>query len=307
MSARRGESGLCGIIAIDKPAGMTSHDVVDRVRNVTGERRVGHAGTLDPMATGLLVMLIGPATRLAPFLTSTEKSYAATIVFGAQTDTDDADGSVTATAPIPDEVCDPLFAAGVVAGLVGEHEQIPPAFSAIKRGGKVAHVAARSGEVLEIEPRRIEITDARLLGVDAERGEWDVELTVSKGTYIRAIARDLGPALGTVAHLGALRRTRSGALDVADSTPLDALGDGVDITELFADPVRALALPFVEATEQQAVDVRDGKRLPVADDLAPGSLFAVTRGERLLAIFERGQADAKVVVVIPGGVTGVKR
>ena len=222
VSARRGATDLSGILAIDKPAGMTSHDVVDRVRRVTGERRVGHAGTLDPMATGLLVVLVGPATRLAPYLTAAEKTYDARIVFGAETDTDDAEGRVTATAPVPDEVGDPFFAAGTVASLVGTHEQVPPAFSAIKRGGVTAYEAARKGEALELEPRTIEVDRRRLLGVECV-GEyaWDVEFAVSKGTYIRALARDLGRALDTAAHLGALRRTRSGTLALAQAHTLE--------------------------------------------------------------------------------------
>jgi tRNA pseudouridine55 synthase len=115
VSARRGATELSGILAIDKPQGMTSHDVVNRVRRITGERRVGHAGTLDPMATGVLVVLVGPATRLAPYLTSAEKTYDARILFGTETDTDDADGRITRTARVPDEVCDPFAAAGMVA------------------------------------------------------------------------------------------------------------------------------------------------------------------------------------------------
>ena len=126
MSAKRGQTDLSGILLVDKPSGMTSHDVVDRVRRATGERRVGHAGTLDPMATGLLVVLVGPAARLAPYLTAAEKTYEARIVFGFETDTDDAEGQVTVTAPVPDEVADPFFAAGTVASLVGTHEQLPP-------------------------------------------------------------------------------------------------------------------------------------------------------------------------------------
>lgn len=289
---------------IDKPAGMTSHDVVNRVRRATSERRVGHAGTLDPMATGILVVLVGPATRLAPFLTAAQKAYRATIVFGAQTDTDDAEGRVIATAPVPDEVCDPFFSAGTVAALVGVHEQVPPAFSAIKRGGEVAYVAARRGEALEIEPRRVEILEARLSGVDGNRGEWDVELAVSKGTYIRAIARDLGPALGTAAHLGALRRTRSGSLDIADAITLEQLESATDINALFAEPISALGLPVLEITDAQLGDVTNGRRLRYENAAEPGQLLSVVHGSRLLAVYELVDTTAKPVAVIPGGVVG---
>lgn len=304
MSARRGESGLSGILVVDKPAGMTSHDVVNRVRRATGERRVGHAGTLDPMATGILVVLVGPSTRLAPFLTAAHKMYRATIVFGAQTDTDDADGRVIATASVPDEVCDPFFAAGTVSALVGVHEQVPPAFSAIKRGGEVAYVAARRGEVLEIEPRRIEILESQLLGVESNRAEWDLVLAVSKGTYIRAIARDLGLAVGTVAHLGSLRRTRSGSLGLDDAVTLDAIESTDDVRSLFADPVRALSLDLLEVPESLLSDVANGRRLSSQQSIQPGQLLSVTHAGALLAVYENVDGFAKPVAVIPGGVMG---
>ena len=307
MSARRGESGLSGILVVDKPAGMTSHDVVNRVRRATGERRVGHAGTLDPMATGVLVVLVGPATRLAPFLTAAQKSYRATVVFGAQTDTDDADGRVIATAPVPDEVCDPFFAAGTAAALVGIHDQIPPAFSAIKRGGETAYVAARRGEVLEIEPRRVEILASQLLGVDGHHTEWEIELAVSKGTYIRAIARDLGPALGTVAHLGSLTRTRSGSLCVDDAVTLETIVAATDVRSLFADPFGALCLDLLQVAESQLGDVTNGRRLATEPPKQPGRLLSVIHDDTLLAVYEEVDGFAKPVAVIPGGVVGGSR
>lgn len=304
MSARRGQSGLSGILVIDKPSGMTSHDVVNRVRTATGERRVGHAGTLDPMATGILVVLVGPATRLAPFLTAAQKSYRATITFGAQTDTDDADGRVVATAPVPDEVCDPFVATGTVAALVGVHEQVPPAFSAIKRGGEVAYVAARRGEVLEVEPRRIEILHSQLHGLDASRAEWDIELAVSKGTYIRAIARDLGPALGTFAHLGALRRTRSGSLCLDDSVTLDDVAAADDVRSLFTDPLKALALALLEVSDAQLDDVANGRRLSIGAQDESERLVSVMHAGALLAVYKQTGGFAKPVAVIPGRVVG---
>lgn len=307
MSARRGESGLSGILVVDKPAGMTSHDVVNRVRRATGERRVGHAGTLDPMATGILVVLVGPATRLAPFLTAAQKSYRATIVFGAQTDTDDADGRVVGMAPVPDEVCDPFFAAGTAAALVGVHDQVPPAFSAIKRGGEVAYVAARRGEVLEVEPRRIEILESVLLGVDANRAEWDIELSVSKGTYIRAIARDLGPALGTVAHLGSLRRTCSGAVVLDDAVTLETIESAADVPSLFTDPIRALSLQPLAPSETLLGDVAHGRRLPTDPPGQPGRLLSVVHDGALLAVYQEDDGFARPVAVIPGGVVGGSR
>src|SRR5665648_353727 len=142
MSTRRGATDLSGILAVDKPSGITSHDVVAAVRRATGERRVGHAGTLDPVATGLLTILVGPATRLEPYLSGHDKTYVATIAFGTSTDTDDADGAVIQTVPVPGDVIDPDAASRLLASFTGEQLQVPPAYSAIKRGGQVAHRAA---------------------------------------------------------------------------------------------------------------------------------------------------------------------
>ena len=311
MSARRGATDLSGILAVDKPGGCTSHDVVDRVRRVTGERRVGHAGTLDPMATGLLVVLVGPATRLAPFLTSAEKTYEARIVFGAQTDTDDAEGRVIDTAPIPDEVADPFFVTGTIASLVGVHQQVPPAFSAIKVDGKTAYKAARNGESLELEPRTIEVTGARLLGIEcADEYAWDVEFVVSKGTYIRALARDLGIAMGTVAHLGALRRTRSGALEVRAAHSLDSIADAPDVRTLFADPLDALGLPVVDLDPESAALVANGVALDAACALGVAvrdGLVALSCDGRLLAVYDLANGTLSPRCVIPGGVPSYER
>jgi len=309
VSARRGRTEYSGVLLVDKPAGMTSHDVVNRVRRATGERRVGHAGTLDPMATGLLVVLVGPATRLAPFLTAADKAYEARIVFGFETDTDDAEGRVTATAKVPDEVGDPFFAAGTVASLVGVHEQVPPDYSAIKRGGRVAYEAARAGEALEIEPRRIEVLSARVLGVECAREyAWDVELTVSKGTYIRALARDLGRALRSAAHLGSLRRTRSGAIDVADAHTLEEIEAAEHPSSLFSDPLGSLGLPVVEISDGAALRVRDGVALQAEENgagaLEPGATVGIAHAGTLLAVYERSGAELKARAVFLGGVGG---
>ncbi len=335
MSAKRGQTDLSGVLLVDKPAGMTSHDVVDRVRRLTGERRVGHAGTLDPLATGLLVVLVGPATRLAPYLTSAEKSYRARVVFGTETDTDDAEGRVTVTASVPDEVCDPFFAASTVAALVGTHEQIPPAYSAIKRGGVVAYEAARAGEAIELEPRSVQVVSATLVGVECT-GEvaWDIEFAVSKGTYVRALARDLGRALNTAAHLGALRRVRSGAMDVtsaytleqietatrvdSDSRAKPTLQDGTgssDQTEhgaarLFVDAVAALGLSAVQVEAPDALLVSNGGTLDAAavgaGALEHGESIAVVHAGVLLGVYARSGSQLKPQVIIPGGVRGVR-
>lgn len=304
MSARRGATTLSGILALDKPAGLTSHDVVNRVRHITGERRVGHTGTLDPAATGLLVVLVGPAARLAPYFTAADKVYQARIIFGTETDTDDAEGTVTSIAHVPDEVADPSFATSIVTSLMGTHEQVPPAYSAVKRGGVTAHVAARKGQALDLEARTIEITGARLLGVEC-MGEcaWDVEVTVSKGTYVRAIARDLGRSMSTAAHLGALRRTRSGALAVADAHTLEQLAEAPDPRTLFADPATAIGLSIVEVDTDSACRVAVGSSL---DGDAKG-LVAVMHDGVLLGVYAGGDGVLKPQAVIPGGVTGGAR
>jgi len=304
VSARRGATELSGILVIDKPSGMTSHDVVNRVRRVTGERRVGHAGTLDPMATGVLVVLVGPATRLAPYLSSAEKTYEARIAFGAETDTDDAEGRVTRTAAVPDEVCDPFAAAAMVASLVGVHEQIPPAYSAIKRGGVVAYEAARKGEALELEPRTVEVASAELVGVHVDPAAWDVAFAVSKGTYIRALARDLGRAVDCAAHLSALRRTRSGALSIQDAHTLEELEAVSDISTLFAEPIAALGLPILAIDDAGAAAVKDGRPLATPTDAADGTPVAVAYNGRLVAVYAAHGDAAKPLAVIPGGVTG---
>lgn len=304
--ARRGESGLSGIILVDKPAGMTSHDVVNRVRRIFGEKRVGHAGTLDPAATGLLVVCVGPATRLAQYLTAAHKTYEARIVFGTQTATDDAEGPVIATAPVPDELGDPFFAAGFVASLVGEHQQVPPAYSAIKRDGKAAYDLARKGEEVVLDARTIQVREAVLLGIELDpQVTWDVRFDVSKGTYIRSLARDIGTTLGSAAHLGGLRRISSGRCGVADSVTLEELASCADPTAYFVDPAAALDLPVVEISEDVETPLIQGKTLQVEGTPASGPV-AVVCGSRLLSIHDVVAEGLRPATVIPGGVTGVR-
>lgn len=300
MSRRRGESGLSGILLVDKPAGMTSHDVIDRVRRATGERRVGHAGTLDPAATGLLIVLVGPATRLASHLTAAEKTYEATIRFGSATDTDDAEGAVILELPVPDAIFDPAAAQTLLDGLLGESMQVPPAYSAIKVDGKVAHRAARGGDELELAARPIEVLEAALLAVDAEAIEWRVRFRVSKGTYIRSLARDLGVAAATAAHLTALRRTGSGHVDIAAAVTLDeiaAAGGQGRAQTLFADPASVFG-HLVRITADQTT-VLTGRPLPKPDTLddkmAPVAVF--TDDGRLIALY-RGKDDRLVPEVV---------
>ena len=199
-----------GLVVVDKPGGLTSHDVVARIRRLAGTRRVGHAGTLDPMATGVLLVGVEKATRLLGYLALTEKEYAATVRLGQATDSGDADGQVTATVPARGITRDQLAAAA--AALTGEIDQVPPGISAIKVGGKRAYQLARAGQAPELAARRVTVRELAIGDVRPDGDLLDVDITVtcSSGTYIRAIARDLGDALGVGGHLTALRRTRVG-------------------------------------------------------------------------------------------------
>lgn len=206
-----------GLLLVDKPAGITSHDVVDAVRRAYGERSVGHLGTLDPFATGLLLVLVGRSTRLATFLDIEPKVYDAVITFGAETDTDDSTGEVTRRGVIPSDA----DVRAAITTLTGELMQVPPAYSAKKVAGRRAYAAARSGEELELAPARVTVHgwDAGVIA----GGDLSAKITCGGGTYIRALARDLGRASGSAAHLSSLRRIRIGKFGVADAVTADRL------------------------------------------------------------------------------------
>lgn len=302
---RRGATDLVGILPVDKPGGMTSHDVVAQVRRATGEGRVGHAGTLDPSATGLLVVLVGRYTRLEPYLSGSVKAYEATIAFGTETDTDDADGEVTEVAEVRDSLFDSHIAQDALDALRGTSLQTPPAYSAIKVGGRVAHRAARAGEALKIAPREIEVSDAHLIGLDAAARTWTVRFRVSKGTYVRALARDLGRACGSAAHLAALRRTASGRLTLDDAHPLDdvlEIAAQGRINSLFADPLEVLGLPVVEG-DAATLAVGGTLRGPVAPVLPAGARVAVTVDGRLAGIYRAENEGGVPEVVLAGAAT----
>ncbi|OYV73471.1 MAG: tRNA pseudouridine(55) synthase TruB, partial [Gemmatimonadetes bacterium 21-71-4] len=209
-----------GLLLVDKPAGMTSHDVVAAARRGYGQPRIGHAGTLDPFATGLLVLLLGRGTRLIPYLDAEPKVYDATIRFGAETDTDDVTGAVVREAPLPA----PAAVDAALAAMVGDLVQRPPAYSAKQVGGVRAYAAARRGRPLALPPVAVRV---HAWTVRARRGaDLDVTVTCGGGTYVRALARDLGAAAGSAAHLTALRRVRAGIFDVADAHAIDAVRAG---------------------------------------------------------------------------------
>lgn len=258
---KRGQTDLSLMLAVDKPRGMTSHDVVNACRRIFGEKRVGHAGTLDPAAEGVLIMLIGPAARLNAQLELKGKRYAARIALGACTDTDDAEGSIIRTAPVPAEAFDEAFARSVLQGFTGPQMQMPPIYSAIKKAGVKAYEAARAGTVVNLEARSISVEEAELLSIAEEGGQlvWQVLFNVSKGTYIRALARDIGRAAGTEAHLTALKRLSIGNVSLRDCVTLEALEAVRERAAL--DPVKALGLRFVYAGGDQAKALSNGGKL----------------------------------------------
>ncbi|HEY2316569.1 MAG TPA: tRNA pseudouridine(55) synthase TruB [Streptosporangiaceae bacterium] len=303
-----------GLLIVDKPAGWTSHDVVAKVRKLAGTKRVGHAGTLDPMATGVLVLGVEKATRLLGYLALTEKEYAATIRLGQTTDTDDAEGEIIGHVPVRDIGEAELLRA--IAALTGQISQVPPGVSAIKVGGQRAYKLARAGEAPELAARTVTV---REFTVDAIRPSGDLldvdaRVTCSSGTYIRALARDLGAALGVGGHLTALRRTRVGPYLASQARTLDELaqaealgadgGRGLDVLPLAT--AAAAAFPRRDLTEAQARALGHGAKLeatgtgavPVAAFAPDGSLIALLTDEegqaRSLAVFVTGLATDPV-------------
>ncbi|MDY4040730.1 MAG: tRNA pseudouridine(55) synthase TruB [Collinsella sp.] len=306
MARRRGPADLNALIAIDKPQGMTSHDVVSRVRRAVGERRAGHAGTLDPLATGVLVVGIGQATRLLGHLTLDTKGYVARIRFGMETTTDDAEGEPARVAAGPASLADPAFAAALLARFLGAGEQVPPAFSAISVDGVRSYARARAGEEVSLAARHIEVMAAQLLGIEDEGKSpaWTVAFTVSKGTYIRALARDIGRAAGGAAHIEALSRTASGSVGARDCLPLEGL-DAERAREGALDPVRALGIPALAVGEDAAADVTCGRSLSAPAGAGPGRV-ALVRSGGLIAIARPEGTRLAPEIVFPQPIEGVR-
>ena len=296
-----------GILLVDKPQGITSHDVVARMRRLAGTRKIGHAGTLDPMATGLLVLGVDSATRLLHYLVGLDKEYFATIRLGWGTTTDDAEGE-----PFPSTDADPSAVAVLTEESireamllqVGEIDQVPSAVSAVKVDGKRAYQRVRDGEQVELASRRVTVSVFELLASRPGDGclDLDVRVECSSGTYVRALARDLGSALGTAGHLTALRRSRIGQYSVDEAGELE----GFDVAASLIGPADAArrTLPVVEVTADEAVDLGHGKRVTVdearlatSDTAAPHA--AIAPGDRLVAIVERRGDQLKVVTGFP--------
>lgn len=223
---KRGTTDLCLVLAVDKPSGMTSHDVVSRARRIFGEKRIGHTGTLDPLASGVLPLCVGPATRLDQFLTGHDKSYVVSVVFGAATDTDDCDGEVIRTGVVPDEVFDPFFASVFVAVWWGSPSSCRRC-TRPSRWGEPRPAMRLARGALSIWRRATSRCTPPSFWASGRRrhgtARWDIAFKVSKGTYIRALARDIGNSLGCPAHVGALRRTAAGAIGIADCVTLEVL------------------------------------------------------------------------------------
>ncbi len=286
-----------GLVIVDKPAGWTSHDVVARIRKLAGTRRVGHAGTLDPMATGVLVVGVEKATRLLGYLALTQKEYTGTIRLGQTTDSDDADGAVLSRVPATGVTEAELRRA--VDDLTGDILQVPPGVSAIKVGGQRSYRLARAGAAPELTARLVTVSvfavgEIRRDG-DGDVVDVDVDVTCSSGTYIRALARDVGAALGVGGHLTALRRTRVGPYRLGQARTLEQLAERLELTPLAE--AAAAAFPRRDLTPDEAQLIGHGGRLPAlgtgADPVAAfgpdGSLIALLTEEdgraRSLAVF----------------------
>jgi tRNA pseudouridine55 synthase len=279
-----------GLVVVDKAGGMTSHDVVSRVRRLAGTRKVGHAGTLDPMATGVLVLGVNRATRLLGHLTLTDKAYDATVRLGAATTTDDAEGEVVTTASVEGITEDAIREA--LAGFVGHIEQVPSSVSAIKVDGRRAYERVRAGELVALESRHVRIDE---LDVREIRGaDVDVSIRCSSGTYIRAIARDVGERLGVGGHLVALRRTAVGPYALDTTRTLEQLED--DLVVLPIGDAARQSFPDLDLDEAQAEDVRFGRKLTLTlGHDGPVALFAPDG--TFLALYEQDGDLARAVAV----------
>jgi len=267
MNSQDVKNAISGVLVVDKPVGMTSHDVVQAVRNGTGIRRAGHTGTLDPRASGVLVILVGPAVRLSEFISATDKRYQSIIRMGSSTDTYDVEGKFTNQQETPVEVTEEEFST-VLKGFEGEIEQTPPQYSAVKVKGRKAYEMARKGQEVELEPRIIQVHHLEVL-------EWAppevvVDVHCSSGTYVRSLANDLGETLGTGAYLVGLRRTKSGRFTLRDAVPLRKLQEAFQTGDWYQYLIPAAeALGDWEAREldpDEVEEVRHGHRVKADPD-----------------------------------------
>jgi tRNA pseudouridine55 synthase len=267
------KNAISGVLVVDKPVGLTSHDVVQVIRKGTNIRRAGHTGTLDPRASGVLVILIGPAVRLSEYVSASDKRYQAILRLGASTDTYDADGAVTRSRPV-EHITEEQFEESLQS-FIGEIEQVPPPYSAVKVKGRKAYEMAREGEDVDLAPRKIKVYSLDLL-------EWAppeavIDVYCSSGTYVRSLAHDLGEKLGCGAHLVGLRRTKSGRFTLRDAVPLRKLREAFETGTWYQFLIPAAEAlsdwPVVELTEEQVDLIRHGHRIqgePLPSELARG-------------------------------------
>jgi tRNA pseudouridine55 synthase len=295
-------SPVSGLLNIDKPKGLTSHDVVNRVRKLAGQRRVGHAGTLDPMATGVLLVCLGQATRLIEYIVAGRKQYRAVFRFGITTDTLDAEGQITAEND-PSGLSEARLRQ-ILPAFLGQIEQLPPLFSAIKKAGQPLYKRARAGETVEVEPRRVTLYE--LAWVAWQPPDLTLDITCSPGTYIRSLARDIGEAAGPGAHLAELTRTASGPWQLADAVPLEILeqeaAEGRSSWQRHLHPPdqAIMHLPPVILSPENAGHVQQGQQIHI--DLPPntssldnlGLARAYTPDGDFLAILTLAEPDAKL-------------
>ena len=286
MDSQDVKNAISGVLVVDKPVGMTSHDVVQVIRNGTGIRRAGHTGTLDPRASGVLVILIGPAVRLSEFVSASDKRYQAILRLGSSTDTYDANGSYTRSSLTPVSVTETQFEEALKK-FIGEIEQTPPPYSAIKVKGRRAYDMAREGEVVELAPRMIQVYHLDVL-------EWAppevvVDVHCSSGTYVRSLANDLGNVLGCGAYLVGLRRTKSGRFSLRDAVPLRKLQEAFTAGNWYQYLIPAAEAlgdwPSVDLDPDQVEAIRHGHRIP-ADAGAKGMARGVSMQGELVALLE---------------------
>ena len=285
------KNAISGVLVIDKPVGMTSHDVVQAIRIGTGIRRAGHTGTLDPRASGVLVILVGPAVRLSEYVSASDKRYQAVIRLGASTDTYDADGRFTQQTSAPINVTEQQFEE-TLKQFIGEIEQTPPPYSAVKVQGRRAYDMAREGEEVDLAPRKITVHHLEVL-------EWAppevvVDVHCSSGTYVRSLANDMGNALGCGGYLVGLRRTKSGRFSLRDATPLRKLQEAFHAGNWYQYLIPAAEAlgdwPAIELDPDQVEAVKHGHRVPAAVD-ATGMVRGVSMAGELVALLELDEAS----------------
>lgn len=276
---------ITGILPVDKPLGWTSHDVVARVRRVAGQKAVGHAGTLDPLATGVLILVLGRATRLSDELMGTTKIYCAEVVLGAATATDDAEGEMIRHASTEGLSREAIEAA--VGRFIGAIEQVPPRYAAVRKGGERLYVLARRGETVEREPRRVSIERIEVLSWEPPRLR--LRVVCGTGTYIRSLARDIGEVLGTGGYLHALRRTHSGTIGLGETVPLEGLQEREDVERALLPPERAvIGRPALVLTSAEEAWIVTGRPIEY-EGVAQGSVRLYGSSGDLVAL---GRADA---------------